>query len=150
MVAFTRSIVVLPLFLVLLSSTSFSEEVQSVSPSSQAELSASGAGPISQIDIQSVSSAVELTKLQKQLENVIQANQRLQEDYVRRMRKIKAISTQAKIHQRILDKIRVQQPINSPGIESSMRQQKLNLISQQAQRNQELLQSLRESKQNPS
>ncbi len=95
-----------------------------------------------------ISENEDLAKIQNQLNNVLLANQRLQEDYLRRMQKIRAISTQAKIHQQILDQIRSQDTPETSAIEDVIRQEKVKLIADQARRNQEILQSLRTSRQN--
>ena len=83
-----------------------------------------------------------IDKVQKQLNEVIANNQKLQEEYLKRMEKIRAVSTQAKIHQKILDKIRTQTPQNNTAVQKAVQQEKVRLIAEQARKNQEVIKSL--------
>ena len=90
-----------------------------------------------------------IDKVQKQLGDMLAANQRLQEDYTKRVEKMKAISDQARIHQRILDKIKNQTPSDS-AVQQAVQQEKIRLIAEQARKNQELLKALRSGQQKTS
>lgn len=85
----------------------------------------------------------EMDRIQKQLDDVILANQRLQEEYLRRMEKIRALSGQAKIHRDLLEKIRLQSGSEASPIRQAVRQEKIRLIAEQTRKNQELLKTLR-------
>jgi len=88
--------------------------------------------------------------VQKQLDDVIRANQNLQEDYSKRMEKIQAISTQARIHQKILNNIKGKAPSPSSVVQQAVQQEKIRLIADQARKNHELLKTLRSSQQKSS
>ena len=97
-----------------------------------------------------VSSPQNIDKVQQQLKDVLAANQRLQEDYMTRIEKMKAISDQARIHQQILDKIKQQTPSGTSAVQQAVQQEKIRLIAEQARKNQELLKALRSNKQKTS
>lgn len=94
--------------------------------------------------------AQNIDQLEKQLNEVIKANQRLQEDYLRRMEKIRAISDQAKIHRKILEQIKAQTPQQGSAVQQAIQQEKIRLIAEQARKNEELLKTLRAGQQKSS
>ena len=102
---------------------------------------------ISKVQRPLMTSPQNIDKVQQQLSEVLAANQRLQEDYMRRIEKMKAISDQARIHQQILDKIKKQIPSESSAVQQAIQQEKIRLIAEQARKNQELLKALRSNKQ---
>ena len=95
----------------------------------------------------SLASHQNIDKVQQQLSEVIAANQKLQDDYMKRIEKMREISNQAKIHQRILDKIKRQTPSESSAVQQAIQQEKIRLIAEQARKNQELLKTLRSGQQ---
>ncbi|GEM_PF-3353467 len=91
--------------------------------------------------------AQEIDRVQEELQQVLMANQRLQQDYVRRMEKIQQITAQAKIHQKILNQIKTNTSQQSSAVQQAVQQEKIRLIAEQARKNQEMLKALRQSKQ---
>lgn len=89
-------------------------------------------------------------QVQNQLKDVIKTNQGIQEDYMKRMEKIQAISMQAKIHQKILENIKNQSPSRPTTVQQAVQQEKIRLIADQARKNHELLKTLRSTQQKTS
>ena len=123
-------------FLFLLVSSAFCDDQQSEAPVSVGKSSK----PL-------ISTPQNIDKVQQQLKDVLASNQKLQEDYMKRIDKMKAISDQARIHQQILDKIKKQTPTGTSAVQQAVQQEKIRLIAEQARKNQELLKALRASKQ---
>src|SRR3989338_3688159 len=65
----------------------------------------------------SLSTPQNIDKVKQELNDVIAANQKLQDDYLKRIEKMRDISNQSKIHQRILDKIKRQTPSESSAVQ---------------------------------
>ncbi|MBI4970975.1 MAG: hypothetical protein HZC17_03950 [Candidatus Omnitrophica bacterium] len=102
---------------------------------------------INKVPKTSLATPQNIDNVNKQLTEVIAANQKLQEDYMRRIEKMREISNQAKIHQRILEKIKKQTPSESSAVQQAIQQEKIRLIAEQARKNQELLKTLRSGQQ---
>ena len=131
-------IIITVAFLLLIQSLAFSEEKPRDAAASVNKVPKPRPVPQQNID-----------KVQKQLGDMLAANQRLQEDYMKRIEKMKAISEQARIHQSILDKIKNQNPSDS-AVQQAVQQEKIRLIAEQARKNQELLKALRSGQQKTS
>lgn len=97
-----------------------------------------------------ISTPQNIDKVQQQLKDVLASNQKLQDDYMKRIEKMKAISDQARIHQQILEKIKNQSSTGTSAVQQAIQQEKIRLIAEQAKKNQELLKALRSNKQKTS
>lgn len=132
-----RLFILLGIFLIVSGSTLFAEEKQDAAKQEAVLKKPSPVTPSQNVE-----------KIQKQLEDVVRVNQLLQEDYLKRMEKMRQVSEQARIHQKILDGIRNQTPEEASIVQKAIRQEKIRLIAEQARKNQELLNSLRSERGN--
>ena len=102
------------------------------------------ANPDEAQEVSTVPAVPEISRVQNQIQKVIQLNETLKTRYHNQAGEIDRISEQARIHQRILNNLTVPpRPSLAPiDAQEILRQEKIRVISSETQRNQEFLQNL--------
>lgn len=107
----------------------------------------SGVSAIGDVPVETVQSNVaEVAQIQERISNIIKVNDSLKSRYKEQAKDIEQISVQAKVHQKLLTELKTP-PTSStvyPAQDATemLRQEKIRLIQEQTQKNQDFLETL--------
>lgn len=96
--------------------------------------------------IQQIDNAKRVQEVNQQLQSIIRMNESMKASQTAQAAKVQEIGEQARIHQRILKSLQTANPrtktVTSSDADEILRQEKIRLIREQTQRNQQLMENL--------